>query len=125
MAWGPPKTPKQRAGYKEGRRGLGSAPYDHVDAESDSTDGEGGVDLDFRDPDPDTHVITPMRTIAMTNLVKTGVPMHVAASAIGIKATVWQSWCATARKHKDAGKVGGFELGQSPYLYWLEKVNEA
>lgn len=125
MAWGPPKTPKQKTGYNSARRGGAAAPYDHVDAKDDSLDDDEGIVLDFDDPDPDCNVITPRRTLAMTEMVKVGVPVHVAAAAIGIKGELWKSWSKTARVHKEKSLEGGFEKGQSPYVYWLDQVHAA
>lgn len=125
MAWGPPKTPKQKAGYANHRRGGAAAPYDHVDAENDDLDSDEGIVLDFNDPDPDCNTITPKRSAAMAELVRVGVPVHVAAASIGIKGTLWKSWATTARVHKSKGLEGGFEPGMSPYVYWLDRVHEA
>lgn len=125
MAWGSPKTPKQKAGYATHRRGGAAAPYDHVDAESDSLDSDEGIVLDFDDPDPDCNVITPKRAAAMADLVKVGVPVNVAAASLGIKGVLWSSWAKTARVHKEKGLVGGFDKGESPYVYWLDRVHEA
>lgn len=126
MAYGGPKTPKQKTGgYNPNRRGGSASPYDHVDAESDNLEEAEGIELDFHDPDPLTTVITPRRVFAMTEMVKVGVPVHVAATAIGIKKTLWHSWTSTARKHKEKGLVGGFDTGESPYVYWLDAVYAA
>lgn len=131
MTWGPPKTLKQRAGLKPGRKGLGSAPYDHIeqpfaDLSKPAPGGEEGEEWDFTDPDdPESNQITPARTKAMTDQVQRGVPIPVAAAAIGIRGDLWNSWCKTAREHKKKRLKGGFEVGQSPYVYFLDRLNQA
>jgi hypothetical protein len=88
-------------------------------------DSDEGIVLDFDDPDPDCNTITPKRAAAMAELVKVGVPVHVAAASIGIKGELWKSWSKTARAHKEKGLEGGFDKGESPYIYWLDRVHEA
>jgi hypothetical protein len=125
MAYGAPKKPK--AGYKEGRRGLGAAPYDHVDPGMDQLDGpvKDEVQFDFFDPDEGSNQITPARTEAMTNQVRSGVPVTVAAAALGIEKDVWNHWCRTGRAHKEKKLKGGFGAGESPYVYFVNELNKA
>ncbi len=127
MPYGAPKKPK--AAYKPGRRGLGSAPFDHVDPDmSDPTSlakDDEDVAFDFFDPEEGSNQITPARTEAITNQVRSGVPVTVAAAALGIEKDLWNYWCRTGRAHKAEKRPGGFEKGQSQYVYFLNELNKA
>ncbi len=125
MAYGGTKTPKQRpqaiADYREGRRGVGSAPYDHAeDTEKDVDEG-----WDFSDPDEGSPWITPERTEALCAMVRKSVPIPVAAGALGFVGEVWQTWMKTGRDDKARGKKPGFGVNESPYLYFLRELDKA
>ncbi len=127
MPWGPPKSPKsgtkQRAAYKEGRRGLGAAPYDHAGEDFGEDDGEAVYSFD--DPDEGSLFITPGRTDEICNMVREGVAIPTAAAAMGIPDSLWSSWLETARKHKADRRKPGFGVNESPYVYFLARVNQA
>jgi hypothetical protein len=68
--------------------------------------------------------LTPMRVTAMGALVEMGVPIPVAATALGCGNKV-KNWAESAREHARKGMVAGFGVGESPPLCWLETMNVA
>ncbi len=123
MPYGPPKKPKQNvkaiAEYREGRRGVGAAPYDHAEGSDDDVEG-----WDFTDPDEGSPWITPERTEALCAMVRKSVAIPVAAGALGL-GDIWQTWMKTGREDKSRGKKPGFDVNESPYLYFLAELNKA
>ncbi len=114
------------------RRSGGSAsPYDHSPTTEDELlDGTASDDVIGRaqrivmaDDGPDG-VLTPMRITAMEMMVKSGVAIPVAATAIKCQRFVG-AWTATARRHIAAGQTPGFGAGESPYALFLETMDSA
>jgi hypothetical protein len=105
------------------RSGGKSSPYDHTEeSESDLSAAFGEAQrLVANDP---KGALTPMRVTAMGALVEMGVPIPVAATALGCGNKVKQ-WAENARAAAEAGKAGGFATGESPHLLWMETMNVA
>ncbi len=108
---------------KAKRSGGKAAPIDHTQVEEGelSSAFEEAARLVAGEPEG---ALTPMRVTAMEALVKTGVPIPVAATALGCGRRVKQ-WADTARNHVAARKTPGFGDGESPYVLWLERMDSA
>lgn len=109
---------------KPKRSGGKAAPYDHADGDESELV---PAMLTIKNPDPLARgsELTPMRVVGMAELVSKGVPIPVAAGSIGIPGHAWKDWARNGRHDKAMGKQAGFGEGESKYLFWLLKMDEA
>lgn len=107
------------------RRAGGSAsPEDHTQVSEPELMGE-AIDRAraLTEGEPEG-ALTPMRITAMEQMVRTGVSIPVAATAIKCQRYVGP-WAATAKRHMAAGQKPGFGPDESPYVLFLETMDSA
>lgn len=69
--------------------------------------------------------LSPQITEQMKLKVAAGNTIPVAAAALGIPHAIWSHWGPYAKRDQQAGKVPGWNKGESPYLMWAAAMQQA
>lgn len=101
------------------RSGGKASPYDHSPPYEES---EPAAELDVIVITG--KYLTPESVAEIARLVRLGVPIPVAATATGAGRRP-EKWAEKGRSDRALGYEGGFELGQSPELYFVEQIEQA
>lgn len=107
---------------KPRRSGGKSAPYDHTQTTEEELLGpDEAAPIVIRETGK---FLTPAAVESMKAQVREGVPIPVAATAVGAGSRA-KHWAVMARRHREEGIEAGWEPGQSPELFWLEAMETA